>query len=99
MQIGNQWCLAVVSVNERCSPVGRIFLDGIGEPFTVQIVEVELAQLVFLDLHTVRTPCIGTVSRSFLWIVVLHETDAATAYEVILSHDAFYGGLHLIGVA
>ena len=94
--IGHKGRLGILTVEEGFRPVGRVSGDGSLKPFGTQVVIIGTTQLSGHHRHTVRMPGVRTKPSPLLGIVVVNETDAATAYTGVLCDDALHDGLHLV---
>ena len=98
IHIGYQRCLPVAAFEEGLRPIGGVGGYGIAKPFGLQIGGFGIFYRLSHHGSAVFSPGIRTVGFSFVWEVVLDETDAATADAGVLPDDALHDGLQLFGL-
>ena len=78
-QVGYQWCLCAVIVEERLGPVAFLPADGFLEPLILRIVIAQIGCVLRLLDDTVTTQGVGCEQASFLGIIVFNKIDATAA--------------------
>lgn len=98
--IGSKGRLVVVAIVEGLAPLGAIAFNHAGKPFVAQIVEVVVT--FFFGEYLVWVLWVpsgkGTVSLTFLGIVVTDEVHATAMDTIAVSHDTLHDTLLSFGL-